>query len=195
MSRSKIVIMSAAAVAAALVCIGQALSQEAATAPANPRARGNFDPAQMRQRMDQQMKDSLGVTDDEWKALQPKLEKVQTLSRQGMGGGMMGMGARGGRGGRGPGAPGAAPATPGAETPAAGAAPARPESEVQKAAAALQKVLDNKEAKPEDIKTALAALRDARAKAKTELDQAKKELREILTARQEAVLVARGILE
>src|SRR5690242_17995936 len=40
------------------------------------RGRGNFDPAQMRQRMEERLKTELGVSDDEWKALQPKVEKV-----------------------------------------------------------------------------------------------------------------------
>ncbi|MGE5608946.1 MAG: hypothetical protein ACM359_06815, partial [Bacillota bacterium] len=37
---------------------------------------GNFDPAQFRQRMMDRMKERLGASDDEWKVLQPKFEKV-----------------------------------------------------------------------------------------------------------------------
>ena len=47
------------------------------------------------------MKENFGATDDEWKVLQPKIEKVMTLRMQagGMGGMMMGGGGRGRRGG------------------------------------------------------------------------------------------------
>src|SRR5688500_16748488 len=38
--------------------------------------RGNFDPAQMRERMMARYKEQLGATDEEFKVLQPKLEKV-----------------------------------------------------------------------------------------------------------------------
>ena len=59
----------------------------------------------------------------------------------------------------------------------------------------MSKVLDNKDAAPAEIKTALQALRDARAKAETALEAAQKELKEVLTVRQEAVLVQRGLLK
>ena len=41
----------------------------------------------------------------------------------------------------------------------------------------------------------LAALREAKEKAKTQLTAAQKELKELLTRRQEAILVNSGILE
>lgn len=143
--------------------------------------RGNFNPEEMRKRMDERMKTSMGVTDEEWKVLQPRLEKVQTLCRQIQGGGMMGM--MGGR--RGP---------RGADQAAGAPAPA-PTTELEKKTTALQTLLENKDAKPEDIKTALTDLRDERAKAKDELEKAKKELREALTVRQEAQLVLMNVLE
>jgi len=63
------------------------------------------------------------------------------------------------------------------------------ESEVLKATQALAKVLKDKDAAPGDIKSALQNLRDARAKAKAALEEAQKELRSVLTLRQEALLV------
>ena len=62
--------------------------------------RGNFDPAQMQQRMMERYKQVLEVTDDtEWKAMQPLVQKVMDLRREsfsGRGRGMMGRGQRGG---------------------------------------------------------------------------------------------------
>lgn len=132
-------------------------------------AQGRPTPEEMRQRMEQRMKESLAVTDDEWKALKPKVEKVQTLVRQVRGGGM---------GFRRPG-----------ETPAADA------PEVEKKLADLQKLLQNKDSKAEDVAAALTAFREARTKAKAELEKAQAELKEGLTPRREAALVSQGLLE
>jgi predicted S18 family serine protease len=66
---------------------------------------------------------------------------------------------------------------------------------VEKKAQELSTLLQNKDAKPEDIKAALAAYRDARTKAKAELEKAQKDLRDLLTVRQEAVLVSMGTLD
>ena len=141
------------------------------------RTRGNrggeqFDPAQMRQRMQERMKESLGVTDEEWKVLQPKIDKIQTLLLQ-VRGGMM-LGRRGG---------------------SSGATAAEATSDVEKASKALQTALDNKDTKAEEITPKLTALREAREKAKQELTKAQTALREIVTPRQEAQLVLLGILE
>jgi len=132
----------------------------------------------MRQRWMERIKENLQATDDEWKVIQPRLEKVMTLSRQTTGLRMMG----GRRGGERPGGPG--PAMSSAEV-----------SPVQKAASELESVLANKEAKPAEIKAKLDALREARQKAKKELSEAQASLKEILTARQEAQLVLMGLLE
>ena len=146
--------------------------------PAGERAR-RFDPAQMRQRMEQRMKEALGVTDEEWKVLQPRLEKVTTLSRETRSaGGMRMLFGRGGRRDR---------RTDEGEA-------TRPPSEVAKALQALQTTLENKEAAPEEIKAKLTALREAREKAKQELAKAQDALREIVTQRQEAQLVMMGHL-
>jgi hypothetical protein len=139
--------------------------------------RGRFDPSQFRQMMLDRVKETLAVSDADWKTLQPAVEKVLTVQRDAMGG-MRGMrGMRGGdRGGD-------------------NAAAAQPTSDVEAKAKDLQTVLDNKDAKPEEIKAKLAALRDARAKARDALAAARKELTELLTQRQEATLVEMGILE
>jgi hypothetical protein len=132
----------------------------------------------MRQRMMDRLRDELGVTDDEMKALQPKIEQVMTLERDTRGGGFFG--GRGGRGGPGGGG---------------GNNPGGQQSDVQTKQAELQAVLDNKDSKPEDIKAKLDAFRAAKAKAKDDLTKAQGDLKSLLTQRQEAVLVLRGMLD
>ena len=147
---------------------------------------GRFDPERMRQAYAERMKETLGVTDEEWKVLGPRIEKVQTLSMQLRAGGRMGM--FGGRGGRGDRPEGAAP-------PDAQPQPERELSEVEKAANALRETLDNEDATADDIAKKLTALREAREKVKQELAVAQDDLRQLLTARQEAQLVLMGLLD
>lgn len=119
---------------------------------------------------------SLGATEEEWKVLQPKMEKVQTLQSQAGGGMMMG----GGMGG-------------GMMVTMGGANQEQPA--VQQKLAALAKVLANKDATNQEVATAAKEYRDAKAKAKEALEAARKELKELLTVKQEAQLLAWGMLE
>jgi hypothetical protein len=128
---------------------------------------GPPDFAQMRQQFAERIKEMLGTPDDEWKVLQPMIEKVQQLQREGFPRGM------------GPGGPDAN----------------QPQSAAQVAAGALRALTDNDKAAPADIKTALDAVRKFRAKAKADLSAAQEELRAVLTSRQEATLVLLGMLE
>jgi hypothetical protein len=130
------------------------------------------DPAQMRERMMNRIKEQLGTNDDEWKVLQPKLEKVMTVQRESRGGGGFGGGRRGGGGGD-----------------------DQPTTPVGIASAELRKTIENKDAPADEIAKKLTALREAREKAKANLTAAQKELKEVLTARQEAVLVTMGMME
>lgn len=59
----------------------------------------------------------------------------------------------------------------------------------------LMVLLQNKEAKPEEIKAKLTALRAAREQARQELSKAQQNLRQLMTLRQEAVLVLNGLLD
>jgi len=59
----------------------------------------------------------------------------------------------------------------------------------------LRELLRNKEAKPEEIKAKLTALRVAKEKAVQELAKARQNLRQLMTLRQEAVLVLNGLLD
>src|SRR5437867_5400501 len=75
------------------------LAMSATGALAQNQGRGNFDPAQFRERRMNQLKEQLGATDDEWKAIQPKVEKVMNAQREMRGGGGFGFGGPGGGGG------------------------------------------------------------------------------------------------
>src|SRR5690242_20668539 len=142
---------------------------------------GRIDPAQFRQMMNDRMKELMGANDDEWKALQPRIEKVQQLSRDASNFGGIGLlmdfGQGGGGRGRGFGGPGG----PGGD---------RQPSAAQQKNTELVEVVKNKESSPEQLKEKLAAAKAARAQAKAELAKAQEELRELLTVRQEAVLTA-----
>jgi Spy/CpxP family protein refolding chaperone len=59
----------------------------------------------------------------------------------------------------------------------------------------LSQVLDNKDSTADQITAKLKALREARDKARAELASAQKDLKEILTPRQEAVLVNMSMLD
>src|SRR4051812_32743054 len=137
--------------------------------------RGNFDPAQFRERMMNDLKDQLGATPEEWTVLQPKVEKVMTAQREAMSGRFGGFGrGRGGDRGGNNGGPTSAAATASKE---------------------LRDALENKDTPPDQLVAKVKALRDARAKAKADLEAAQKDLQAVLTPRQEAVLVAAGTLE
>lgn len=156
---------------------GLALGQDAQPGAGFGRG-GRFDPAAIRQRMMERIKEALQSSDEEWQVLQPRIEKLQSVQRDLQGGRMMGaMGGR--RGGPGGGADAA-------ETP---------QSAVAKALQDLQTVLGNAASTPEDIKAKLAALREAREAARQELAKAQEAVRELITQRQEAQLVLMGLLE
>jgi hypothetical protein len=173
---------------AGLMALGvsqSALAQD--NAPGGPPpggGRGNFDPAQFRQRMMDRLKEQLEVTDDtEWKALEPLIQNVMEARRgtmSGMGRGMFGGGggtrrgggdnaAGGGGGGRGPG---------GQSSPEADA---------------LQKAIDAKAPKAE-VKAALEKFVAARKAKQAELEKAQDDLRKVLTSRQEAIATLNGLL-
>ena len=144
--------------------------------------RPRFDPAQMRERMMERYKEMLEVTDDqEWRALQPMIEKVTQARMQSMPGRGMMFGGRRGPGGR-QGGPGGDQANERRFGPAPS-----PEAE------ALQRAIDSKASKAE-LKAAIAKYQESRKQQQAELEKAQEDLRKVLTARQEAIATMAGLL-
>jgi hypothetical protein len=87
---------------AVTLCLGASnLAAQNDAPPPGRQGRGNFDPAQMRQRMMDNLKEQLEITDDaEWKVIQPLIQKVMdarmAIGFGGMGRGMFGRGNRAG---------------------------------------------------------------------------------------------------
>ena len=153
--------------------------------------RGNFDPAQFRERMLNETKERLGATDEEWGVIKPRLEKVTDAQREAMTNRFGGMFGRGGRGGRGGGEGGGG----GERRGDRGGNDSQTQSPARQASRELRDALDNKDTPQDVIAAKLKTLREARAKAKADLEAAQKNLQEVLTPRQEAFFVNMGILE
>ncbi|HET7625459.1 MAG TPA: hypothetical protein VFM25_09350 [Verrucomicrobiae bacterium] len=141
---------------------------------------GNFDPAQFQQRMMDNIRDQMSVTnDEEWNVIQQRIQKVFDARRDvGFGGGMrMFRGRRGNdnndnNGGQRRGRFG---------NPS-------PEQE------ALQQAIDNN-APTDQVKAALDKYRAARKSKEAALEKAQSDLKAVLTPRQEAVAVLNGLLD
>jgi hypothetical protein len=145
--------------------------------------RGNFDPAQFQQRIMDNIRDQLGYTNDtDWNAVQPLVQKVMDARRDvGFGGGMGRMFGRSNRGGNNENANGN-----GGRRGFFGGTPS-PEAE------ALQQAIDNN-APTAQIKDALAKYRASQKAKQAKLEQAQKNLREVLTVKQEAQATLLGLL-
>jgi hypothetical protein len=132
---------------------------------------GGFDPAQFQQRIMEQIRRSLNVTnDDEWAVIQPLVQKVTDTRREAGGGGGMGMPGPGGPGGRG-----------------------RPGAQASSEQQALQKAIDDGAPMPQ-IKDALAKCRGARKDKQAKLEAAQTNLKKVLSIKQEAQAVLLGLL-
>ena len=141
--------------------------------------RGGFDPAQLVPMMVDGMRQSLAVTnDDEWNVIEPRLEKVVKLKMEerttGIGSMFAGRGGGGGGGGM-----MRFNALTGGPDPSADA---------------LQKALDNSASIPE-VKAAMAKVREARLQKRAALLKAQQDLKDVLSIRQEAVLLLSGQLD
>ncbi len=169
---------------ALLAAAALALGSFTTTATAQEqKSRGGED---MRARMVENLRTLLDVkNEDEWKLLYARLEKVREARDEvrAVSGdfrllfnvGRTGDAApTGDRGGRGPGGFGGGTPNPDAE--------------------ALSKAITNK-APTEEIKQRMARLRDARKAADAKYEKLAEELRQLLTVRQEAALVAIGTLK
>jgi hypothetical protein len=115
------------------------------------------------------LRDALGCTDAQWAVLWPRIEQIRALQA--------------------------------AEMPVSwfvamknGPAVPPPVAEVRDRARELHKLVNSPDATNAQVARALESLRQARAKANAERIQAGKELTDLLTRRQEAILISRGIL-
>ena len=190
-----------------------------------------LDPEQIRQRNLDSLKALIEANDEDWKVIQPRIEKVQSLQAQSSnaiaaantqvknliarfgGGGPNGGGGGGPGGGGGGGGPGGGGGGGMTGMNAAGGAGltmspqdiqklirsfmgvSGPPTQVETRSDELQAVLDDPNSSPEQIKARLDSLRQAKSDAREQLVQARKELIDVLTQRQEALLVQRGLLE
>ncbi len=134
---------------------------------------GNFDPAQMQQRMMDRYWEQLDITDaGEKTALEPLIKAVMD-ARMSSFGGMMGRGNRGGR--------------PGGDTTTGNTPPRTGFGAPNPAAEALQKAIDAKASNAE-LKAAIAKFNEARKAKQAELEAAQAKLRAALSVLQEAKL-------
>jgi hypothetical protein len=170
-----------AAALATLVCLPTRLQAQ----PGGGGPGGNFDPAEMRQRMMDRYKEMLDVkSDDEWKVVEPRIQKV-TEARREVGTG--GMGMRGMFGGR-----------RGGDNQGGGDQAQRRGGgmfgQPSASAQALQSAIEAK-APSDQIKAKLDAYRDDRKQKQAALQKAQDDLKKVLNVRQEAAAVLAGLLE
>lgn len=153
---------------------------------------------EMRQRMAEQqaqshakLRESLTMKTEEFTAVEPLITKVENLRMQGRLADPQGMPFGMGRGGSRGGSSGFNPMRM-----MMGDTPLDPSvQEVQDAAKALSTLLDDAQANGNEVTAAMARLRKARDGFKTTLGKSQEELRSVMTPRQEAVLVDKGILD
>ncbi len=137
------------------------------------------------------IKESFGMNDEEFAVVQPLIQRVESLKMQQrviemgsnpMGGGPGGGWGRGGGGFNPQMLLGDAQLDPAVQ-------------EIQDATKSLGALLDDQQANANEVGQALNRLRTARTAFQASFAKAQEELRSVLTPRQEAVLVQRGILE
>ncbi len=121
-------------------------------------------------RLASQLLAPMGITESEWRALAPKIDKVYVLMQISEAGG-------------GDGRPGASDANPGMPT------------SLSEASRDFRRALASKESTPEDIKSRLQKLREEKAKIQAELAAARADLKAAIGVREEAVLVLNGLLD
>ncbi len=143
------------------------------------RGGGNFDPAQMQERMMEGVRDQFAIKDDaEWKAIEPLVKKVMDGRREATIGGMGMMFRR-----------------PGGDNNGGGQDRSRrfggePSPEVE----ALQKAIEAKAPK-EELKTKMAAVRKVKQANEAKLKAAQDELKKVLTVPQEAAALQMGLVQ
>ena len=164
-----------------------------APAPAQV-APGGFqiDPTVIRQGIMGRMQPQLGFTDEEWIVIEPKLWKLigLTVDANASALGNFGRGGGGGAGGGGRGGAGGGLGNILAQIFNNG----QP-SAVATRRDAMQKAIDTLDTTPQQFRLLLSEYRTAVAKARDQLQLAQRDLQNVLTVRQEAVLLGLGLLD
>jgi hypothetical protein len=180
----------------------------------NPQERIERLMREAKEREAQAMKQALGADEQQWKVVEPKLEKVRTYRDEAFGGvglpfasggfttqfgspsGQAGGGSFGGFAGggfqfQGGGGPEGATAQSFSTWRPLGREP----TQVDRICGELQMLLQDSNAGPEAIMQKLDALRHAQAQARQRWAQAQQDLREALNLHQQATLMMMGLLE
>jgi len=153
--------------------------------------------AERQAQMDEQRRETLGMSEEEYDLIQPMVAKIQQLtqeramaSRGGFGQGGRGgdAGGRGGRGGDAGGRGGPGGFGFGPEMSDEG-------TRLSEATTALREFIDDEDSSAKDINDSLSELRQAREAMDTAITEQREDLRALLTARQEAGMVLIGILD
>jgi hypothetical protein len=156
---------------------GLALAQERAQQPDKAELQQMM--ARFQQRRMQSIKQSFGCNADEFKILEPRIERILLIQFQQIGGYSPLVSRRGVRG-------------PGAGAPLN---TLLPPSELTKARVALQEAVDDKAQPPSVVFQRIKEWRAARDASHEELARAQADLREFLTIRQESQAVLMGLLD
>lgn len=167
---------------ALLLSVGAVNAQDNNNSDRNrDRSRGNFDPTEIRQRMMENIRDQMKVTDDkEWKILEDRINKVMDARRDiGFGGSSRLMRRPGGDSNNGGGDRRGGFRGFGGE----------PSAEQQ----ALDKAIDSNASK-DALKDAMAKARAAKKAKEDKLAAAQEELKKVLSTQQEAVALSMGLV-
>lgn len=151
-------------------------TNSAAGAPGG-RSGANFDPAQFQQRMMDNIKQRMGLTNETWDAVQPLIQKVMDARRE-----ASSFGRFGGR------------RSESTSTSGDAAGQRRAGGGSNPDAEALQKAIDSS-VPAAQVKAALEKYRESRKGKKAALEQAQEDLRKVLSVKQEAQAVLLGLLE
>lgn len=134
---------------------------------------------------EQEQRKAMEMSEEEWELIGPKIIAIRQMQQQRQIADGRGFGGRGGpQGGDQQGGRGGFGNIELSEDAVA----------IQEASTELRELLEDEAASSDEIKDALKALRNARNAMDTKIKQAQEDLRGLLTTKQEAMLVAQGVL-
>lgn len=150
--------------------------------------------AEMKREEAQRMREDLELSEEEYGAIEPMIDRVRELTRESFVVGFSGQNrGRGGRGG--PGDQGRRGGFGRGGNPFGDVEMSSEGQKLQDATEALREALDKEEPSSDEIKDRLAGLRKSRIAMQDALRKAREELRGFVTPKQEASLVLQGILD